>query len=439
MLVAGLGILEFPKVFSAKKVASMLNPTYQTLIDQGIINGIRIVQLLDITAKINSGLEFNEILNHIVVGALRVMEAEKAAIWLYDHDKYELVSNFVEFGDERMRKGERIGKSSDAIWKVFNEKIPFLLDINQGNENDARLIVPLLTSDEEAIGAFEVKGKEQGHFEYETDVPFFSSMANQVAMVIERERIHANALASERKARKAERLLEAERRIKEAELAQSFAQGVEVERSRLARDLHDQVLGSISGLMRSLRMHIRKENGVEIRYLRENLEALERISGEIREIMEDLKPSTLDHFGLESGLEVLIKRAIQDSGREIDFQNEIETVSLPQFSEFECITIYRIIQEALSNSLKYANCTKLSLSIKTYQKGWCICFSDNGSGFEFSPNQLDQAIIEGTGGNGLKNMLHRAKMIGADLSWKQGKQGGTVVELKGYSATDQGF
>lgn len=409
----------------------MLNPTYQTLIDQGIINGIRIVQLLDITAKINSGLEFNQILNHIVVGALRVMEVKKAAIWLYDFDKHELVSNYVEFGDERMRKGEHIGKSSDEVWKVFEKKTPYLGRVDESQAHETQLIVPLLTSEEEIIGVFQVKGKEQGHFEYEIDVPFFSSMANQIAMVIERERIYANALAHERKAGETERLLEEERRIKEAELAQSFAQGVEVERSRLARDLHDQVLGSISGLMRSLRVHIRKQNKVELGYLNQNLESLERISGEIREIMENLKPSTLEHFGLESGLDVLIRRAIQDSEKKIVFRNEWKGVRLPAFSDFECITIYRIIQEAISNSLKYAECSSLCLSAKVTASTWHIFFSDNGSGFEVNPDQIDRAIIDGKGGNGLKNMLHRAKVLDAELSWNRGEKGGTEVELKG--------
>jgi signal transduction histidine kinase len=143
--------------------------------------------------------------------------------------------------------------------------------------------------------------------------------------------------------------------------------------------------------------------------------------------MDDLKPAAVELFGISESLESLVTKAVEHSG--MDVQVELNFEPLPEEpSAFVRITLYRIFQEAAHNALKHGGSVgKLRLTIKNGSEGVCFSLDDDGKGFEVESEM--QRISERTdyGGNGLLNMMHRAKTIGANISWDKSDLGGTRV------------
>src|SRR5690606_10290939 len=90
------------------------------------------------------------------------------------------------------------------------------------------------------------------------------------------------------------------------------------------------------------------------------------------------------------------------------------------FSSVEGMNIYRIIQEAVNNSLKYATADEVEVNISKGKNHYQIEIADNGKGFD--PDSVEM-------GNGLNNMKKRAREIGATLQIKSSKKG-TAISLK---------
>lgn len=263
------------------------------------------------------------------------------------------------------------------------------------------------------------------------------------------EQEHLQRLATEAEAREREnrlRLLsqqketafEKERRKHELSVATAFAKGVEEERDRIARELHDHILGSLSIVMRRIQKVLRKfqlnssqEKKSEqslIPEVQNILPDLDNIGQDIRQIMDDLKPGSLEFFGLEEALEGLLNKQIDSVDKPIKLK-----VTAPEditnMDPFTKTTIFRIFQEAINNAIKHANPSRLELIIEEQEKQIVLSLIDDGTGFDFNETMNSIKHRKDKGGHGLMNMLHRATTINGKIFWEPVKPHGTIMKL----------
>ncbi|HEY0386246.1 MAG TPA: ATP-binding protein, partial [Pyrinomonadaceae bacterium] len=152
---------------------------------------------------------------------------------------------------------------------------------------------------------------------------------------------------------------------------------------------------------------------------------LEQAANEARRIMENLRPSVLDSFGLRSALEDSLRRAAEYSEPPLlpRLHIEVTEAELDRLCEEEQLALYRIVQEALTNASRHAHATTLTLR---------MC----RSGDELLVQVIDDGVClpetgAGARARGMENMRFRARLIRAALEWRVNQaRGGTTVELR---------
>lgn len=205
------------------------------------------------------------------------------------------------------------------------------------------------------------------------------------------------------------------------------AQETERERSRIARDLHDQTLADLRRLMLLADKLPAPISDVSPRP-GELRQRIEEVSGEIRRICEDLSPSALSNLGLGPALEWLVTQAQSEMPADqrftasVTFSDRLEERIDPG-SDLP-IQIYRIVQEAVSNVCRHAKATHVEVDARVDADGaLTIRVSDDGVGF-------DESTEPNGSGRGLGNMRWRADMIHASIEWSRRPGGGTEVTLR---------
>ncbi|WOP14905.1 CHASE3 domain-containing protein [Ottowia sp. SB7-C50] len=196
-----------------------------------------------------------------------------------------------------------------------------------------------------------------------------------------------------------------ERTARLTELATYLQQAVEDERAHLARELHDE-LGALLTAAKLNVARIKSKLPPDASELADRLKHLtETLNQGIalkRRIIEDLRPSSLSNLGLVASLEILTREFADSSGVEVEIA--LEPVELDPTSE---LTIYRMVQEALTNIGKYAKAQKVSVSLRNYVYHAEVSVRDDGIGFD--PSKLPQAS------HGLVGMRHRIEASGGRL------------------------
>lgn len=181
----------------------------------------------------------------------------------------------------------------------------------------------------------------------------------------------------------------------------------EVERTRIAKDLHDGVGQQIT----LIKMKAQNTHQTEISGLAHN--ALE----EVRSISRDLYPVTLAKLGLTDSIEQLLLDL--DEQTDLFVSVEIDDVNT-NFDEIQSLNFYRFIQESVNNVLKHAQAKTLVVNIFKQSDGIKILIKDNGNGFE-----VDDKIAQNS--LGLKTMEERISMLKGSFAIKSKKTEGTSI------------
>ncbi|WP_084217173.1 CHASE3 domain-containing protein [Xenophilus azovorans] len=196
-----------------------------------------------------------------------------------------------------------------------------------------------------------------------------------------------------------------ERTASLAELATHLQEVRENERGYLARELHDE-LGALltAAKLDVARLKSRLADAPDATQRLAHLtELLNSGIALKRRIIEDLRPSSLSNLGLVASLEILGREFGERSGIQVDMV--LEPVTLDEARQ---LTIYRMVQEALTNVGKYAKATEATVVLKNYDNHVTVDISDNGSGFDV------QQVRPST--HGLAGMRHRVEAAGGKLS-----------------------
>ena len=191
----------------------------------------------------------------------------------------------------------------------------------------------------------------------------------------------------------------------------------ELERRRLARELHDETGQALTSILLGLKQVEDATSPEEARraaaVLREQIvETLQNV----RRLAVELRPSALDDFGLAAALERLATSFGEQSGIAVDVQANLDSARLPEEVE---TALYRIVQEALTNVAKHAGASRVSIVVTRRGGSVTAVIEDDGQGFGASG---------GSGkGLGLVGMKERVGLLGGRLAIESTEGAGTTV------------
>lgn len=198
--------------------------------------------------------------------------------------------------------------------------------------------------------------------------------------------------------------LETEKIERNRNLAIDLQRNAEDERKRIAKDLHDESLQSLSRVIRLIdKLSDEIPDNPAPKEIRERLETC--VSG-TRNIINDLHPSSLDEFGLATSLEYLVEEFGHSTGVKTKFDDKSTGIRPTTFHE---LCFYRIAQEALNNIEKHSGASQMCVSIEYHDQHLLLKISDNGKG----------TVQKKRDSHGLQNIEDRAKLMNGTAEWKK--------------------
>lgn len=204
----------------------------------------------------------------------------------------------------------------------------------------------------------------------------------------------------------------------------AMLQGQDKERKRLAAELHDR-LGSILSLVKlyfsSMDEDIKQKQPDLYDSFTEGNQFLDDAFVEVRALIKEMKEGAASGEGLKKDIEKLLEK-IKKLGVNIKSSIELEK-KLDNIVE---LNVYRVIQEALSNSLKYSKADLIELELSDAEH-LMVNIRDNGVGFD--PNERSQKQHQRES-YGVENMEHRIKILGGDFSLVAAKKEGVSINIR---------
>ena len=306
-------------------------------------------------------------------------------------DAYGLVGMELELG------GSKTGR---VLQRGRSERVDSVIDDPEIDQQAARrmgvrsaLYVPLVARGQ-PIGVVVAHDRLGATSSFsDEDVRLTESLAARAAIAVD---------LSERVSR------DAVRRVVEAQ---------EVERARLARELHDetgQALTSILLGLKSLEDRVDSDDGhVAVSELRDLVVATLQ---DVRRLAVELRPAALDDFGLVPAIERLRDTVSEKGDFSVDVQSSLGDDRLSAETE---TALYRIVQEALTNVLKHADASRVTVRLSKTETDAALVVQDDGKGFELD-NVRD-------GGLGLIGMRERVALLGGRLTVESSEGAGTML------------
>jgi signal transduction histidine kinase len=195
----------------------------------------------------------------------------------------------------------------------------------------------------------------------------------------------------------------------------------EAERHRWARELHDETLQALGGLRVLLSSAARLDDPAAMRAaMRAAAEQLSVDIESLRSLIAELRPPALDQLGLVPALISLAQRT--QAASELEVRTDIELPDARRLTPEMETTVYRIVQESLTNVVKHARAVSVELAVRCDGQHVEISVADDGAGLH-----SDSGVATGFG---LTGMRERAELAGGELSVLAGPQAGTVVRAR---------
>lgn len=196
---------------------------------------------------------------------------------------------------------------------------------------------------------------------------------------------------------------------KQKEILNAVINTQEQERTRISRDLHDEVSSKLTAI--SMHIYLLGQDDWEPKERTEMAEnvfnACEKLIESTRQISHDLMPPTLDNMGLHFAIQELCKEfSIPDSIR-ITYRNDLEQDFFSGLEKEKQVHLFRIMQELINNSIKHGKISEIELTCTEINGVKRIIYTDNGKGINVG--ELSKAK-----GIGLKNIFSRSSIIDAN-------------------------
>jgi signal transduction histidine kinase len=289
-------------------------------------------------------------------------------------------------------------KSGRVLERKRGERVDRLHDDPEIDQAAARrlnahtgLFVPLIAGDR-AIGVVIAHDKEGVDPRFsEDDLRLAETFAARAAVAVDLSaRVASDAL----------------RRVVEAQ---------ELERRRLARELHDQTGQELTSVLLGLKgVEEARDDDDRAEALRAVREQVVETLHDVRRLAVELRPKALDDFGLVPALERLVENFAEQTGMRVDFEPQLAD-RLPADVE---TALYRIVQEALTNVVKHARARAVSIVLAQSSGTVAAVIEDDGRGF---------VPDTGADGLGLVGMRERLALLGGKLKIESSADAGTTI------------
>jgi signal transduction histidine kinase len=301
-----------------------------------------------------------------------------------------------------MRLERGASKTGRVLERRRSERVDSLIDDIEMDQDAGRrmgartgLFVPMLLRDR-AIGVISAHDKEGPDARFsDEDVRLAEAFASRAAVAVDlSERVATDAL----------------RRVVGAQ---------ELERQRLARELHDETGQALTSILLGLKAiedaGSSDDAGAAARELRELVVTTLQ---DVRRLAVELRPKVLDDFGLVSALERLVETFGEQTGISVDLEPRIGEGRLPLEIE---TTLYRITQEALTNVVKHARAKHVSIVLTRRDGLVSAVIEDDGRGIGSEGSRE---------GLGLVGMRERVALVGGRLNVESSPGAGTTISIE---------
>jgi signal transduction histidine kinase len=361
--------------------------------------------LVEVGAALVSETELSSLLNLVarrlreLIGARLVLIAlptEDGALRIESADGEDAV-DFIG-----MRLDRESSKSGRVLDRRRSERLDSLLDDPEVDRDFARrmgmrtaLFVPLLVG-ERPIGVIQVLDKLAADRRFSNDdLRVAETFAAQAGIAVD-----ATARVAQDALRRA-------------------VEGQELERRRLARELHDETGQALTSILLGLSALDEAEDADAIGTAVQNLrELVVDTLQNVRRLAVELRPTALDDFGLTAALERLAENFSEQTGIAIEVEAGLGQERLP--SDVETV-LYRLVQEALTNVVKHAQAEHVSIVLRRKEGAVSAVIEDDGRGF---------ADGQGEGGLGLVGMRERVALVSGRFRIESSQNAGTTIAVE---------
>lgn len=206
-----------------------------------------------------------------------------------------------------------------------------------------------------------------------------------------------------------------------SELATYLQATTETERAALSRDLHDELGGILTAALMDVRwvLDCADTSSASKERLARCATLLDEAVSIKRRVIENLRPSLLDNLGLTAALEWYVSENCERGAltHHLDFPTDF-----PPISPDASIALFRMVQESITNTLRYANAKRVEVRLSVDKENIQLFVKDDGVGLpaQFNPSKLS---------HGLSGIRHRARAWGGDVEWQSGPEQGTALTV----------
>lgn len=208
----------------------------------------------------------------------------------------------------------------------------------------------------------------------------------------------------------------------------------ERERTRWARELHDETIQGLGALRLLLEYaHCLNDQAEREQALENAIGEVDREIESLRHLITELRPAALDDLGLVAALEALARRAGAIDGLTVETDIAVQG-SVPRLDSEAESAMYRIAQEALTNVAKHSGAAHAVVSLHMDGDRLVAMVRDDGSGFSVSDGESEHdadggGAADAASGFGLHGMRERAELVGADLEVDSRPGAGTTLRV----------
>ncbi len=341
------------------------------------------------------------------VEAIRLLLApRRGEIWLVDRERKSLVCHACHPG---------ASDSSTRTLSLEEEQLPLVSVVKSGVSlyipelrdqiygTRSVLCVPLSIKGR-VIGVLEVEGGQADAFDRDAQ-RLLTSLADQAALAVENARLYEQMRAAH------DRLQALSTRLVEVQ---------EAERRHIARELHDEIGQILTGLKLLIEAGTFTHDVTRVHATLKEAQALvNELMNRVRNLSLGLRPTSLDDLGLVPALRWHFERYIAQTGVQVVFKHI--GIEGRRFAPQVETTVYRVVQEALTNVARHANVDHVTVRLWADEETIEVQIEDLGSGFD------PDAVLSGGTSGGLSGMYERVALLGGRLTVESRPGAGTRV------------
>lgn len=385
--------------------------------------------LTRIAGHLNAKLELNSVLQAICDETSRALNVPAVGVVVYQQSKEDLFhiggSDLAASVRSHAQPPSRIQLESSATkldsltMQIDLQENPRLVQPKIRRLLNARyLICADMVHEGSLIGRIDLYADETTLIE-EHELVLLKGIADEAALAITNARLYT-ALQLEERTR--------------ANLLHQVIGAQEDERMRISRELHDETSQGLTALLVGLdTIRIAAQN--DIRHIEKHIHNLKSIADDmlsnIHRLIADLRPSLLDDLGLVAAIEWYGEQRLKPYGLTFCLQDHTLKERLPRPVE---TTLFRIVQEGLTNILRHAKATSVMVNLEQDQDLISLEIRDDGVGFD---PQLVESPDPGGRGLGLRGMRERAAFLGGSLDLESTPGEGTTVRIRIHTYRDE--